>query len=193
MKILIAGDRGQVGHELSRLYALTNHQMVYYNRTSLDVCDFKQVKDVLTLERPDVVINVTAYTAVDLAEDCADECFAVNADAPGSIAAACEQVGGICVQLSSDYVFNGNSYSPYVEVDPVSPIGVYGESKLAGENAVARACSRHIILRASWVFGSNGNNFLKTMIRLAQKRNIIGSIKIYCFKVVILSIWVIVD
>jgi dTDP-4-dehydrorhamnose reductase len=148
--------------------------VVSYNRTNLDVCDFKQIQHVLTLERPDVVINATAYTAVDLAEECVDECYAVNAGAPESIAAVCEQIGAICVHISSDYVFDGNSDSPYVESDPVSPSSVYGASKLAGENAVANACFRHIILRTSWVFGSHGNNFLNTMLKLAQKRNIIG-------------------
>jgi dTDP-4-dehydrorhamnose reductase len=174
MKILIAGDQGQVGHELSRLLKLTDHEVVSYNRASLDVCDYKKIYEVFNLDKPDIVVNASAYTSVDLAEDNVDECYAVNADAPKYIAEACEQIGAMFIHISTDYVFDGLGDIPYSENDRVAPIGVYGKSKLDGENALMSACSRYLILRTSWVFGLHGNNFLKTMLRVAEKSSSIS-------------------
>ena len=174
MKIVVAGSNGQVGYELCQLANSSQHDMVCFDRSQLDMCNEQQIRKVLLAEQPDVVINATAYTAVDKAEEDAETAYAVNATAPDIMAEICEELGAALLHISTDYVFAGDSQTAYVETDPVAPTGVYGASKLAGEQAVAEACTRHIILRTAWVFGAHGNNFVKTMLRVAEGRDTLG-------------------
>jgi dTDP-4-dehydrorhamnose reductase len=120
--------------------------------------------------QPDIVVNATAYTAVDRAETETELVHTINAVAPGLLAKAAHAVGACMVHYSTDYVYAGTKKSPYVEADETQPLSAYGRSKLAGERAVAEACPRHLIFRTSWVLGAHGGNFLKTMLKLAQER-----------------------
>ncbi len=123
---------------------------------------------------PDVVVNAAAWTAVDKAEDEPERAFAVNAEAAGEVARGAALAGAPVIQISTDYVFDGAKTAPYVETDPVAPLGVYGRSKLAGELAVAGANERHVILRLQWLYAAQGQNFVRTMLRLAGTRPEIG-------------------
>lgn len=171
MKILITGNQGQVGHELSRLLKRTNHEVFSYNRDSLDICDQEKICEVFNKDKPDIVVNAAAYTSVDLAEKNINECYEVNALAPKYIAEASEEIGSMFIHISTDYVFDGQGNIPFKENDIASPVGVYGKSKLEGENAIMLTSSKYIILRTSWVFGPHGNNFLKTMLKIAHKKS----------------------
>ena len=124
--------------------------------------------------RPELIINAAAYTAVDKAESDANTAYAVNRDAVRHLAEAAAAHGAAVLHISTDYVFDGAADAPYHETDPVNPQSVYGKSKLAGEEALAAACPRHIILRTAWVFGAHGGNFVKTMLRLGRERDSLG-------------------
>jgi len=157
MKILIAGAHGQLGLALARRLAGA-HQL--RERCAQAIAD----------TRPDLVLNCAAYTAVDRAESERDAAFAVNAAGAGNLASACRDAGATLVHFSTDYVFDGAAGQPYVESDRVAPQSVYGASKLAGERAVIDSGADHLILRLSWVYGNDGGNFYKTMLRLAAER-----------------------
>jgi len=172
MKLLITGADGQLGTELNRLGA--GHELLAVGHDALDICDVSAVSRTIADFCPDVVINAAAYTAVDQAESNCDAAFAVNRDGSANLAKACELARIPLIYVSTDYVFDGLKQGAYTELDQVSPLGVYGKSKLAGELAVQQYCSRHVILRTSWVFSSHGNNFVKTMMRLGQERSELG-------------------
>lgn len=174
MRILVTGSNGQVGHELTLLAQESNHDWLCLDRNGLDVTQQADVNCVIDDFAPNVVINVTAYTAVDKAESEQELATAVNADAARYLAQACERNNASLLHISTDYVFAGDGTVPYKEVDQVAPSGHYGASKLAGEREVANHCSKHIILRTSWVFGQHGNNFVKTMVCVAQDRDTLG-------------------
>jgi dTDP-4-dehydrorhamnose reductase len=174
MKILVVGSNGQVGFELCRLGANSHHEVVCVDRSTVDICVPSQVRGVLSAQRPDIVINAAGYTAVDKAEKERNAAFAANEKGPESMAQVCDEIGAAFLHISTDYVFAGDKATPYFEADPVGPTGVYGASKLAGELAIAKVCKRHIILRTAWIFGEQGNNFVKTMLRVAQTRDTIG-------------------
>jgi dTDP-4-dehydrorhamnose reductase len=174
MRILVTGRNGQVGHELSLLAENSTHQWLCLDRQGLDVTSQDDVDRVIDNFKPDVVINATAYTAVDKAETEREIATIVNANGPRYLAIACERNGAALLHISTDYVFSGDAKAPYSEDDPVGPTGHYGASKLAGESAVAEYCSRHIILRTAWVFGTHGNNFVKTMLRIGAERDELG-------------------
>nr|QCH03200.1 RmlD [Plesiomonas shigelloides] len=144
------------------------------DRDQLDITHLAQVDAVVNEFKPNIIINAAAYTAVDRAEQEIDLSYAINRDGPQYLAQAAHKVGAAILHISTDYVFAGDKSSAYHESDLTAPQGVYGESKLAGEIAVAQACPQHIILRTAWVFGKHGNNFVKTMLRLAQARDAIG-------------------
>ncbi len=169
MKILLTGANGQVGWEIARLAG--RHEVLALDRTALDISAVEAVQRVVQENRPTVVINAAAYTAVDRAEQEPEQAFAVNRDGPAHLAATCARLEIPLLHISTDYVFDGTHDRPYREDDPVRPLGVYGHSKWAGEEAIRRLHPAHIILRTSWVFGEHGSNFVKTILRLARERD----------------------
>lgn len=170
--ILISGAGGQVGFELST--APSEHRKVALTRQQLDITDRASVCDAISEHRPDILINAAAYTAVDRAEEDSEGAFEVNRDGIGNLALACREACIPLLHISTDYVFDGDQRLAYVETDPVAPIGVYGESKAAGEELLRSVHDEHIILRSSWVFSQTGSNFVKTMLRLGRERNQLG-------------------
>ncbi|HAS8171338.1 TPA: dTDP-4-dehydrorhamnose reductase [Vibrio vulnificus] len=172
MRVLVTGSKGQVGHCLTQqLSGLDDVSFLAVDRDELDITDRAAVFKTVESFRPTIIINAAAHTAVDKAESDTELSFAINADGPQFLAEAAHEVEAAILHISTDYVFEGNKSGEYVETDPTNPQGVYGKSKLAGELAVARACPKHIILRTAWVFGESGNNFVKTMLRLAKDRD----------------------
>ncbi len=169
MKILLTGQNGQVGWALSpKLAALGELCAV-----DLPVFDLARPDTMAALLRefkPDVIINPAAYTAVDRAESERDAAFAVNGVAPGLLAEEARRLGALLIHYSTDYVFDGGKETPYVESDSPAPLNVYGASKLEGERAIAAAGCRHLILRTSWVYGTHGQNFLLSMLKLGRER-----------------------
>ena len=137
----------------------------------LDLSDLDTIAPLLRRVQPDVVVNAAAYTAVDRAEDEIEAAFRANAEAPGRLAEACAGLAIALVHYSTDYVFDGGGTRPYRENDPTDPLGVYGRSKLAGEEAIAASGARHLILRTAWVYGLHGHNFLRTMLRVGAERD----------------------
>lgn len=170
MKVLLAGASGQVGTEVAAL-ASDAFRVTARTRAQLDICDAAAVAVALEQTAPDVVVNCAAYTAVDRAEDEPTLARAANADAVASLAASCAGRGVPLIHLSTDYVFDGRASRPYREDDPAEPLGVYGETKLAGERALCQTLERHVILRLSWVFGRVGRSFVDTILRLARERS----------------------
>ncbi|QFT24384.1 dTDP-4-dehydrorhamnose reductase [Pseudomonas sp. THAF187a] len=168
MKILISGHTGQVAQALQ--HALADHQLLSLGRQAFDLEQPASLRETILRERPQLLINAAAYTAVDLAEQEPERAFTVNAEAPGAMAKACAELGIPLIHYSTDYVFDGSKDGAYHEDDASNPLGVYGASKLAGEQAVAASGCEHLILRTSWVYSRHGRNFLLTMQRLLQER-----------------------
>ncbi|OEF64195.1 dTDP-4-dehydrorhamnose reductase, partial [Vibrio cyclitrophicus 1F175] len=172
MRVLITGCYGQVGSCLTQQLANNGNITVRgLDREHLDITNQKAVSAAVAEFKPTIIINAAAHTAVDKAEEEVDLSYAINRDGPKYLAQAAQSVGAAILHISTDYVFEGNKVGEYVETDATNPQGVYGESKLAGEIAVAEACEKHIILRTAWVFGESGNNFVKTMLRLGENRD----------------------
>lgn len=170
MNLLITGAGGQVGRELA--LRLGGGDLAL-DRAALDLTDAAAVAATLAHHRPRVVINAAAYTAVDQAEQEPEAAHAINAMAVAHLAAACAAVGAVLIHLSTDYVFDGTAAMPYTDDQPAAPLGVYGASKWAGEQALRTALPQHLILRVSWVFGQFGHNFVKTMLRVARDRDLL--------------------
>ena len=170
MKILLTGKNGQVGFELRRSLAVLG-EVHAVGTSECDLRDEAAIRRLVHWYRPDVIVNPAAYTAVDKAEHDVDTALAVNARAAAVLAEQAEQLGAMLVHFSTDYVFDGEKQGAYTEADAPNPQSVYGATKLAGEQAVQQACSRHLILRTSWVAGAHGDNFAKTMLRLAEERD----------------------
>jgi len=173
VKVLITGAAGQVGSELVKL-ALAGFEVVGYNSSELDITNAQQVLQVVAEEAPALIVNAAAYTAVDKAESDGKRAYAVNETGVKNLAQAALAIGIPVFHISTDYVFDGTATEPYKETDPVGPAGVYGASKLAGEQVLISSGVKHIILRTSWVFGAEGNNFVKTMLRLGKERDTLG-------------------
>lgn len=169
MRILLTGATGQVGWELRTALAPLG-EVKFLDRFGLDLADVPTLVASVRALQPDVVVNAAAYTAVDKAESERDQAFAVNATAPRVLAEEAKRIGAFLVHYSTDYVFDGEKSAPYVEEDATRPINAYGESKLAGEQAIRRSGCRHLVLRTSWVYGPRGRNFYLTMLRLAKER-----------------------
>lgn len=167
-RVLVTGAKGQLGYDVVRLFRETGHEVYEFGRNELDITNSSDVLEKFEQIRPDWVIHLAAYTAVDQAESDIEEAFLVNAYGTRNIAVSAEKVGAKLIYISTDYVFNGESDTPYNEFDTPSPLGVYGESKFAGEQFVREFNSRFFIVRTSWVFGKNGNNFVNTMLNLAE-------------------------
>ncbi|MFN3867834.1 MAG: dTDP-4-dehydrorhamnose reductase [Hyphomicrobiaceae bacterium] len=173
MKVLVVGREGQVARALAAASS-GGLEIVAIGRPALDLADAETIRRAIAETAPHVVVNAAAYTAVDKAESEPAQAHAVNAAGAGSLAAACNAADVPVIHISTDYVYDGSKAAPYVESDAVRPLGVYGATKLAGEQAVAAMCPRHVILRTAWVYSPYGQNFVKTMLRLAATRPELG-------------------
>ena len=171
MKLLITGAAGQLGKAfVSELKSNSEIQFAAYSRGDLDVTCVDEAQTVIARERPDFVINTSAYTQVDLAESEKDNAFLVNETGPANLAEVCKRLDIPLVHFSTDYVFDGSKKSPWREDDATAPLGIYGASKLAGEKAITQIHSKHLIFRTSWVFSEYGHNFVKTMLHVGSMR-----------------------
>ncbi|WKD48803.1 dTDP-4-dehydrorhamnose reductase [Microbulbifer spongiae] len=173
MKILITGEKGQLALELQKCNP-DNIELIALGRNELDITSASQVTEAITEYKPEVVINAAAYTAVDKAETEKGQAFAVNASGPENLAKACKAFGTRLIHISTDFVFDGQSSTPYQPQDVVRPLGVYGESKAAGERAVQSLLPGAVILRTAWVYSAHGVNFVNTMLRLMREREQLG-------------------
>ena len=171
MRLLVTGAGGMLGRAVVDAAARLGHDVRGCARAELDVTDEAATRQAIAAARPYAIVNCAAYTDVDGAESDRHGAEAVNARGAGNVAAAAADVGAFVVHLSTDYVFDGFKREPWVESDPVAPLGVYGETKLAGERAVAAANSAHAIARTAWLFGSGGRNFVDTMLTLGAQRD----------------------
>ena len=174
MKILLLGKNGQVGWELQRSLAPLG-EVLALDRSSTSHCgdlsNLEGLAETVRVFRPQVVVNAAAYTAVDKAESDSSTAHLVNALAPEVLSRACAALDALLVHYSTDYVFDGSGQTPWLETDATGPLNVYGHSKLAGEQGIAKQGAKHVIFRTSWVYGTEGGNFAKTMLRLAQERD----------------------
>jgi len=174
MKILLLGKNGQVGWELQRSLAPLG-ELVALCSASQEMCGdltrFDDIRQTIKSVSPDVIVNASAYTAVDKAESDIENAEILNAHAPGMLAQEAKACNACLIHYSTDYVFNGKSNSPYSEIDLPDPLNVYGKTKLQGENNIIDSGCNHLIFRTSWVYGAHGNNFIKTILRLSQQRD----------------------
>jgi len=168
--ILVTGTQGQIGFELAQLLAPLGN-VVAADRAMLDLADPDAIVAVMRRQKPAVIVNAGAYTAVDRAESEPALASAINARAPGILAEEAKRAAAVLVHFSTDYVFDGARTTPYPEDAPTAPLNVYGETKLEGERAIADAGAKAIVLRTSWVYGLRGKNFLLTMRKLAAERD----------------------
>jgi dTDP-4-dehydrorhamnose reductase len=175
LKILLVGAEGQVAFELRRTLACLGDLAVRGRgiAPALDLADFDSIRAAVRDFRPSLIVNAAAYTAVDKAEQEPDAAFRINGEGVGVLAEEARAAGAALIHYSTDYVFPGNAAAPYREDDPVGPLGAYGRSKLAGEEAIRAAGGSHLILRTAWVYGSRGGNFLLTMLRLMRERDLL--------------------
>lgn len=171
-KILILGSKGQVGWELRRTLAPLG-QVIAHDRTSLDLSCPTSLSRKIQEIQPQVIVNAAAYTAVDKAETDQETCYAINAKAPQQLAQDAKNLQALLIHYSTDYVFDGKSPYPYKEQDSTNPQNIYAKSKLEGDQAILSSGCSHIILRTSWVYGSRGQNFLRTMLRLGQQKDLL--------------------
>ena len=169
MKILVTGREGQVARSLAE--RTEAHELVFTARPGFDLADPDSIVRTIHDVRPDLVISAAAYTAVDQAEEEPELAMAINGEAPGHIGRAAAAIGAPVLHLSTDYVFDGSGDRAWHEDDPTGPIGVYGKTKLAGEEALAASRATFAILRTAWVYSPFGSNFVKTMLRLAEARD----------------------
>ncbi|MEH2273311.1 MAG: dTDP-4-dehydrorhamnose reductase [Nostoc sp.] len=168
--ILLIGSNGQVGKELQQILSSFGN-IISVARPTVDLAQPDTLCSVIRSKQPQIIINAAAYTAVDKAESEPELASAINGIAPLIIAQETQKLGALLIHISTDYVFDGNGYRPYLETDATNPLSVYGKTKLAGEEAIRETCAHHLILRTAWVYGIFGkNNFVKTMLRLGAER-----------------------
>lgn len=170
MKILVTGANGQLGQDVVSIFG-GHHEVLGLGRDKLDITNLEQCVQLISAFQPDAIIHCAAYTAVDQAETDEDNAYLVNAVGTRNLVVAAEKVGSKFCYISTDYVFDGQAAKPYQEYDNTNPTGVYGKSKRAGEVLVQSLSSRYFIVRTSWVYGLHGQNFVKTMLKLAQDRD----------------------
>jgi len=166
MRLLVTGAGGMLGRAVVEAAARAGHDVLALTRGDLDITDAGAVRRALRAQRPRAVVNCAAYTDVDGAQTDTARATAVNASGAGNVAAAAAEIGASVVHVSTDYVFDGSKREPWLESDPVAPLGAYGAGKLAGERAVAAANPAHAIVRTAWLFGAGGRNFVDTMLAL---------------------------
>ena len=176
MKLLLLGKNGQVGWELQRSLAPLGEVIVLDRQTGGDISDLSALAQTIRSVRPDVIVNAAAHTAVDKAESEPDLALRLNAEAPEVMALEAKSLGALLVHYSTDYVFDGSGSAPRKEGDATGPLAVYGRTKLEGEQRIAATHCRHLIFRTSWVYAARGGNFAKTMLRLAQEREVLSVI-----------------
>ncbi|WP_278382579.1 dTDP-4-dehydrorhamnose reductase [Pseudoalteromonas distincta] len=174
MKILVTGKNGQLGSELQKTCP-SNVELICFGSKELDISNAEQVNELLITYSPDIVINAAAYTAVDKAETDSDTAYAVNKFGAANLANTCKHINARLIHISTDFVFDGTSTMPYTASDATNPLGVYGASKLAGEQAINEILgSQATIVRTAWVYSFFGNNFVKTMLRLMAEKEQLG-------------------
>lgn len=171
MKILVTGVKGQLGYDVVKVLQSRHISCLGADMDDFDITNAETTNQFIETHRPDVVIHCAAYTEVDKAEEQAELCGAVNILGTKNIALACKKIDAKMLYISTDYVFPGVGEKAYEVNDPTGPLSVYGKMKLGGENVVKEFLTKHFIVRISWVFGKNGNNFIKTMLQLAQDHN----------------------
>jgi len=171
MKILVTGSTGQLGCEVVRMFNMDGMEVTGIGRKTLDFCQPEQVMEWVSRFKADWVINCAAYTRVDMAEQEPDKAFLINRDATRAVAEGVRSYQGRLLHISSDFIFDGQQSHPYSEEDAPNPLGVYGQSKLEGEEAVLEVMPEALILRTAWVYGAQGNNFVKTILKFASERN----------------------
>lgn len=169
LRLLILGAGGQLGRELTRSLAPLG-EVIALTRQDADLTDLVRLPEIVRQQRPDVLVNAAAYTAVDRAESEPERAHRVNAEAPGVLAETARQLEALFVHYSTDYVFDGTATDPIPETAPTAPLGVYGRTKRAGEEAILDVGGPALILRTSWVYAAHGHNFLRTMRRLGDER-----------------------
>jgi dTDP-4-dehydrorhamnose reductase len=171
MKVLITGANGQLGYDVIKLLDSEGIEFLGTGRESLDITNEEQVSRVICDYNPDVVIHCAAYTAVDKAEDDKELCYSVNVLGTKYVVEACKKTNAKMVYISTDYVFDGKGDKPFDVIDKPNPINYYGQTKYEGEIVVQKSLDKYFVVRISWVFGSNGNNFVKSMLRLGKDRD----------------------
>jgi dTDP-4-dehydrorhamnose reductase len=171
MRLLVTGGAGMLGQAVAAVATRLGHDVIALSRADLDITDADHVRRVIAAAEPRAVINCAAWTDVDRAETAESVATAVNGEGAGNVARAAAESGARLVHVSTDYVFDGSKRTPWVESDPVGPIGAYGRSKLVGEEAVAAAGADHAIVRTAWLFGAGGRNFVDTMLALGGDRD----------------------
>jgi dTDP-4-dehydrorhamnose reductase len=174
MKLLVIGANGQLGWEICRKGKDQGIDMSGLDLPDFDVTEPSKVKKAVHQAGVSLIVNASAYTAVDTAESEPEVAFAVNRDGAAYLAASCDEIGIPLIHISTDYVFDGSKKSPYLETEPVSPLGIYGKSKAAGETEIRNTLKQHIIIRTAWLYGLHGNNFVKTMLRLGKEKEILS-------------------
>lgn len=177
MKILVTGANGQLGWELQRAKP-GDCELTALSRDQLDITDLEQVKNTINSIKPDWIINAAAYTAVDKAESDSAGAYAINAEGAANLAMAAQAINARLLHISTDFIFDGKNNRPYLPEDKPNPLGIYGASKLAGEQKVRELLGDDtLIIRTAWVYSSHGNNFVKTMLRLMAERNTLGVVE----------------
>lgn len=171
MKVLVTGVNGQLGYDVCKVLKERNIEHIGADIADFDITDLQATKDFIMNYRPDAVIHCSAWTAVDAAEDVPEKVEAVNVEGPRNIARVCKEIGAKMLYISTDYVFPGTGERFYEPDDETAPVSVYGKTKLGGELAVKETLDEYFVVRISWVFGKNGNNFIKTMLRLAESHD----------------------
>ena len=178
MKFLVTGVNGQLGYDIVKELEKRGHEAVGTDRSTMDITNQAQVEEVVKREKVDGIFHCAAYTAVDKAEDEIEQCRAVNATATAFLAKVCQELGIKMLYLSTDYVFDGEGTKPWDTEDKViAPLNIYGQTKYEGEEAVKKYLEKYFIVRISWVFGKNGNNFIKTMLRLGKERGAVSVVQ----------------
>ena len=183
MKVLVTGSKGQLGYDVIKELCSRRHEALCFDLPELDITDEVAVRAVFDRTEPDAVIHCAAWTAVDAAEESGNiaKVFAVNEGGTRNLAAACKRTGAKLLYLSTDYVFDGQGSTPWrADETRFAPLNEYGKSKLAGENAVRELLQTYFIVRIAWVFGKNGNNFVKTMLRLSETHD---TLRVVCDQV----------